>query len=47
MLVGAVTAVDDRNPRIARRNPRGPVLRMANDEDVGVAAADDTNGVGE
>jgi len=47
VLVCAVAAVDHRHGRVARRDARGAVLGVANDEDVGVAAADDANGVRE
>jgi hypothetical protein len=47
VLVGAIAAVDHRHAGVARRDARGAVLGMPHDEDVGVAAADDADGIGE
>ena len=46
MFVRAVAAVDDGNLRIFRRQARGAVARMADDDDVGVVG-DDADRVGE
>ena len=44
--MAAVAAIDHRDLRIFRREPRGAVARMADDDDIGVIG-DDADRVGE
>ena len=46
MLAAAVTGVDNRARRVLGGHPRGAVMRMAHDDQVGVGA-DHPRGVGE